>query len=188
MNQQSYQLDIGTGLLSGSRQVLSPHFDARPAGAVAELIVIHGISLPPAEFGGGWVERLFCGNLPAQTHPFFAAVARAKVSAHFLIERHGRVTQFVPVHQRAWHAGVSEFCGRSACNDFSIGVEVEGTDDLPYAEAQYAALTQVICTLLLSIPTLARDRVVGHSDIAPGRKTDPGLSFDWPRLRESLTK
>ena len=185
-NVPSYALDVATGLLKGARQVLSPHFDARPAGREPELIVIHGISLPPGQFGGGWIERLFCGNLSAHAHPFFAGVSRARVSAHLLIERDGRITQFVPLTQRAWHAGASVYRGRTACNDFSIGIELEGTDELPYTPSQYALLQQLIRLLLRSIPTLASDRIVGHSDIAPGRKSDPGLSFDWQRLRSAL--
>jgi AmpD protein len=170
-----------------ARQVLSPHWDARPAGVVPELIVIHGISLPPDEFGGGWIERLFCGNLPPQHHVYFAGVARTRVSAHLLVARDGRITQFVPLGLRAWHAGVSSYQGRSVCNDFSIGIELEGTDERPYTDAQYDSLRGAILAMLRALPTLSRDRVVGHSDIAPGRKTDPGLSFDWQRLRTSLS-
>jgi AmpD protein len=182
-----YSIDAATGLIQGIRQVLSPHWDARPAGAVPELIVIHGISLPPDEFGGAWIERFFCGNLQAQRHAYFAGIARARVSAHLLVARDGRITQFVPLGLRAWHAGVSSYQGRSGCNDFSIGIEVEGTDERAYADAQYASLGGVIQALLRSFPALSRDRIVGHSDIAPGRKTDPGLSFDWPRLRAGLS-
>lgn len=180
------KVDAATGLLTAARQVFSPHHDQRPDGCVAELIVIHGISLPPGEFGGGWIERLFCGDLPPQAHPFFAAIAQARVSAHLLVARDGRVTQFVPLGRRAWHAGQSSWRGRTSCNDFSIGIELEGTDDLAYDDPQYEALTAVVQALLRGTATLARDRIVGHSDIAPGRKTDPGLSFDWPRLRASL--
>ena len=183
---RDFHVDVATGLIVGARLVLSPHHDARPAGAVPELLVVHGISLPPDEFGGGWIEKLFCGNLPPQVHPYFSGVARARVSAHLLIARDGAVTQFVALGRRAWHAGVSHYQGRSQCNDFSIGIELEGTDDRPYTDSQYAALAAVIRALLAAMPTLASDRVVGHSDIAPGRKTDPGLSFDWPRLRASL--
>src|SRR6476660_7241143 len=125
----SLRIDAVTGLALGTRQVLSSHFDARPAGTVADLIVIHGISLPPGEFGGPWIDRLFTGNLPADVHPFFATLAGWRVSAHALIRRDGEIVQYVPFTQRAWHAGKSEYCGRSACNDFSIGIELEGTDD-----------------------------------------------------------
>lgn len=162
------------------------HFDQRPAGVAPDLIVLHGISLPPAQFGGGWIERLFCGSLPAQAHPYFAGVAQARVSAHLLLARDGQVSQFVPFGARAWHAGVSSYQGRAACNDFSIGIELEGTDDLPYDDRQYSALGEVLRVLLRDIPTLDLDHIVGHSDIAPGRKTDPGLSFDWQRLRDGL--
>ena len=180
------QIDVATGLVSGVRQVLSPHFDARPSGTVADLIIVHGISLPPGEFGGPWIERLFTGHLPADAHPYFAAIASGRVSAHALIRRDGEIVQFVAFHQRAWHAGRSEFGGRTACNDFSIGIELEGTDDLPYESAQYEALTGLIKALLMAYPALTRDRIVGHSDVAPGRKTDPGSSFEWGRLRAAL--
>ena len=182
----SLRIDAVTGLVLGTRQVVSPHFDARPAGAVADLIVIHGISLPPGEFGGPWIDRLFTGNLPADAHPFFATIAGGRVSAHVLIRRDGEIVQYVPFTQRAWHAGKSEYCGRTACNDFSVGIELEGTDEVPYENAQYEALAALIKALLAAYPSLSRDRIAGHSDIAPGRKTDPGPSFDWPRLRTSL--
>lgn len=186
MTAPRFSVDTATGLIRQARQVLSPHFDARPAAVQPELIVIHGISLPPAHFGGGWIERLFCGNLPAQVHAYFAGISRVSVSAHLLIARDGAVSQFVPLGKRAWHAGASLYCGRSACNDFSVGIELEGTDDEPYEDAQYLALSAVIHAMLTAIPTLSRDRIVGHSDIAPGRKSDPGLSFDWQRLRRAV--
>jgi AmpD protein len=182
----AFAIDRATGLLLAHRQVLSPHHDARPAGMLPELIVIHGISLPPDEFGSADIERLFCGNLPAEGHPYFATLTGLRVSAHLLIDRQGRVNQFVPFHRRAWHAGRSSWQGREACNDFSIGIELEGTDDLPYTEWQYPSLIGVIRSLLSAYPTLSPDHLVGHSDIAPGRKTDPGLSFDWARLRRSV--
>ena len=180
------QIDTPTGRLRGVRQVLSPHQDARPAGQLPELIIVHGISLPPGEFGGPWIDRLFTGGLPADAHPYFAKVAALRVSAHLLVARDGGLTQYVPFHLRAWHAGVSEYRGRAACNDFSIGIELEGVDDAHYEAAQYLALAGVINTLLGAYPSLQRDRVVGHSDVAPGRKTDPGLSFDWARLRADV--
>ncbi len=180
-------VDTATGLVRGVRQVLSPHHDARPAGALVELIVVHGISLPPGEFGGPWIARLFCGGLPADAHPYFAPIASARVSAHAVIARDGSVTQYVPFQRRAWHAGVSEWAGRPACNDFSIGIEIEGTDDTPYDDRQYRALAALIAALQLAYPALALPgRIVGHSDIAPGRKTDPGPAFDWARLRSLL--
>jgi AmpD protein len=176
-------LDTATGLLARTRQVLSPHFDARPAGAVPELIVIHGISLPPGEFGGPWIDRLFTGKLPPLAHPYFATIAVGRVSAHALVRRDGEIVQYVPFGSRAWHAGASEYRGRQACNDFSIGIELEGEDDRPYEGAQYASLAALVTTLLASYPSLGSDRIAGHSDIAPGRKTDPGPSFDWERFR-----
>lgn len=179
-------VDRATGLLKGAAQVLSPHFDERPGGQLPELIVIHGISLPPGEFGGPWIDRLFTGSLPPDAHPYFAEVASLRVSSHALIRRDGALRQYVPFGARAWHAGRSSYGGRDGCNDFSIGIELEGVDDAAYADAQYLALTALVTALLASYPTLARDRIVGHSDIAPGRKTDPGLFFDWPRLRNSL--
>lgn len=176
-------IDPTTGWLQGARRVESPNCDDRPPGVLPELIVVHGISLPPGEFGGPWIDRLFCNTLPSDVHPYFAQVAAAKVSAHVLIRRSGEITQYVPFHGRAWHAGLSQYEGRTACNDFSIGIELEGSDERPYEHAQYAALANVIRDLCVAYPTLSPQRIVGHSDIAPGRKTDPGPSFDWPRLK-----
>jgi AmpD protein len=181
-----YDIDLATGLVRGVRQVLSPWRDARPTGQAPELIVIHGISLPPGEYGSPAVDQLFCGNLCATAHPYFAEIAALRVSAHALVRRDGAITQYVPFGQRAWHAGVSEFQGRSGCNDFSIGIELEGTDDTAYEDAQYRALAALARSLLGTYASLSVDRIVGHSDIAPGRKTDPGISFDWPRLRTLL--
>ena len=177
---------VPTGLLTGVRQVLSPHLDARPGGMTTDLIVLHGISLPPGQFGGPWIERLFNGQLPADQHPYFAQIQGARVSAHLLIRRDGEIVQFAPFGSRAWHAGASTHEGRSACNDFSIGIELEGTDDLPYEPAQYAAAAAAIRALLAAYPQLSAARLVGHSDIAPGRKTDPGEAFEWPRLRDMI--
>lgn len=179
----SLQIDAATGLLSGVRQVLSTHFDERPAGAGIELIVVHGISLPPGEFGGAWIDRLFTGCLPADAHPYFREIAGLRVSSHALIRRTGEIVQYVPFPRRAWHAGASQFQGRSNCNDFSVGIELEGTDDRPYTDAQYESLAALIDALLAAYPSLSRDRIAGHSDIAPGRKSDPGPAFDWARLR-----
>jgi N-acetyl-anhydromuramoyl-L-alanine amidase len=176
-------IEPATGLLTRTRQVLSSHFDARPAGAVPELIVVHCISLPPGEYGGPWIEHLFTGTLPPDQHPYFATIPPGRVSAHVLIRRDGAPVQFVPFGARAWHAGVSQYQGRAACNDFSIGIELEGTDDTAFTEAQYASLAAVIRALLTGYGTLDAARIVGHSDIAPGRKLDPGTKFDWPRLR-----
>jgi AmpD protein len=177
------RVDAKTGLLIGVNQVLSPFFDERPSGVQPDLIVLHGISLPPGEFGGPWVARLFTGNLPADAHPEFRERAGLRVSAHLLVRRDGEVLQFVPLSARAWHAGRSSWQGREACNDYSIGIECEGADDVPYTEAQYARLSELLPMLLAAYPAITRDRIVGHSDVAPGRKTDPGPSFDWGRVR-----
>jgi AmpD protein len=180
------KIDSATGLLTGARQVLSPHCDARPAGMAPELLVVHGISLPPGEFGGPWIDRLFTGTLPAEAHPYFREIAATRVSAHALIRRDGQIVQYVPFGERAWHAGVSQYRGRPACNDFSVGVELEGTDDTPYTDAQYAALTALSAALLATYASLSAEAITGHSDIAPGRKEDPWPTFDWPRFRALL--
>ena len=180
------RIDPTTGLLISVRQVLSPHFDPRPPGVAPTLIVVHGISLPAGEFGGPWIDRLFSGNLAGSDHPSFAQIAALRVSAHAVIRRDGTITQYVAFGSRAWHAGESSFQGRKACNDFSIGIELEGTDHIAYTPAQYLALAQLIQALCLSYPTLDTNHLVGHSDIAPGRKSDPGEAFDWMRLRALL--
>lgn len=171
------------GIVAGARQVLSPNRDARPRADDIRLIVVHGISLPPGQYGGDGIERLFTNRLDAADHPCYAQVADLRVSAHFLIRRDGALVQFVACAQRAWHAGVSCWNGRERCNDFSIGIELEGTDDAPYDEAQYAALIALVDALRARYPI---EDVVGHSDIAPGRKTDPGAAFDWGRVRRAL--
>jgi len=176
-------LNPASGLLGRARQVASPNCDDRPAGVAPELILIHGISLPPGEFGGPWVDRLFANGLPRDEHPFFAGIADLRVSAHVLIRRDGEIVQYVPFHRRAWHAGESSWEGRPRCNDFSIGIELEGTDTTRYESAQYAMLARLVAELCRAYPTLSADRVVGHSDVAPGRKSDPGPAFDWPLLR-----
>jgi AmpD protein len=186
MTTRKLTLNADSGLIGGVAQVLSPHFDERPTGALPELIVVHGISVPPGEFGGPWIDRLFTGNLPADGHPAFAPIAAMRVSAHVLVRRDGSLRQYVPFGARAWHAGQSSYGGRPACNDFSIGIELEGTDELPYEAPQYESLAQLIRALCVAYPTLSPDRVVGHSDIAPGRKTDPGPAFDWQRLQALL--
>jgi AmpD protein len=177
------RIDLDNGLMRGARQVASPNYDSRPPGVEADLIVVHGISLPPGEFGGPWIDRLFTNTLPPEVHPYFAEVGPLRVSSHVVIERDGAVTQYVSFTERAWHAGKSSYQGRDACNDFSVGVELEGTDTLPYEAAQYAALAEVVAALCAAYPRLSPDRLVGHSDIAPGRKTDPGPAFDWPLAR-----
>ena len=184
--QSAFNIHTPTGLLAGARQVLSPHWDERPTGVIPELIVVHGISLPPGEYGGPGIEQLFTANLASDAHPYFAEVAALRVSSHLLVRRDGSVVQFVPFNLRAWHAGASSWQGRGNCNDFSIGIELEGTDDTAYEAAQYTALAGLIGALCAAYAGLAPQRVVGHCDIAPGRKSDPGASFDWPRLRALL--
>ena len=147
-----------------------------------ELIVVHGISLPPDDFGGPWIDRLFTNTLPPDAHPYFASIQTLRVSSHLLIRRDGEPVQYVPFHERAWHAGASSYQGRERCNDFSIGVEMEGADEVPYEPAQYRMLAAAIVTLCDAYPSLSLERIAGHSDIAPGRKTDPGPAFDWQRL------
>ncbi|MDX1442519.1 MAG: 1,6-anhydro-N-acetylmuramyl-L-alanine amidase AmpD [Gammaproteobacteria bacterium] len=165
---------------------LSPHHDERPADAAIELIVVHGISLPPGEFGGPGIDQLFRGKLDPGEHPYYAEIAHMEVSSHLLIRRDGSLVQYVPFDRRAWHAGRSEWCGRQRCNDFAIGIELEGTDDLPYTESQYEQLALCTAALITHYESLAEDAIVGHSDIAPGRKTDPGPAFDWLHFRERL--
>jgi AmpD protein len=175
-------VDATSGLLRGVRQVPSPNFDARPDGILPELIVVHGISLPPNEFGGPWIDRLFTNTLPPDEHPYFATVSQLKVSSHALIRRDGEVVQYVPFHRRAWHAGASSYQGRERCNDFSIGIELEGADETPYEPAQYRVLSALILELCAAYSSLSLSRIAGHNDIAPERKTDPGPAFDWQRL------
>ena len=179
-------IDVESGLLRRARQVPSPNHDERPQGIVAELIVVHGISLPPDEFGGPWIDALFTNSLPPDQHPYFATIADRRVSSHLLIRRDGEVVQYVPFHRRAWHAGVSSFLGREKCNDFSIGIELEGADTIAYEPEQYLALTGAIIELCRAYRSLSLDRIAGHSDIAPGRKSDPGPAFDWIRLHALL--
>ena len=179
-------VDAASGWLQSVRRVVSPNCDARLTGCQAELIVIHGISLPPGRYGGGWVDRLFTNTLPAEAHPYFQTIQSLRVSAHVFIERDGGLTQYVSFNQRAWHAGASQWCGREACNDFSIGIELEGADDEPYDPRQYPALAALIRALQQAYPGLASGAIAGHSDIAPGRKCDPGTRFDWLQLQTSV--
>ena len=172
-----------SGLVAGIRYIPSPNCDERPAGAAIDLLVIHNISLPPGEFGGPGIVELFTNQLDPAAHPYFRGIADNRVSAHFLIRRDGELIQFVPCGKRAWHAGESTWRGRDRCNDFSIGIELEGTDDSPFEDTQYGRLTHLTCALQ-SVYALAD--IVGHSDIAPVRKTDPGPCFDWPRFRGLL--
>ena len=153
-----------------------------------ELIIVHGISLPPNEFGGPWIDRLFTGTLAWDAHPYFRQIEGLRASAHVVIRRDGQLTQYVPFGERAWHAGLSQYRTRSGCNDFSVGVELEGTDDIAYTDAQYAQLVELIAALIEAYPSLSPEHLVGHSDVAPGRKSDPGPYFEWPRLRARLNE
>jgi len=183
----AYGVNIKTGLLDGARFVASPNFDARPAGVTPEVLVVHSISLPPGQYGGPEIEQFFCNDLDRNAHPYFAEVCNMQVSAHLLIRRSGEVVQFVPLHERAWHAGVSSCEGRTRVNDFSIGIELEGTDDSPFDDAQYEALAAVTRSVLVAYPAITASRIYGHSEIAPGRKTDPGPLFDWTRYHQMLS-
>ena len=178
------QLDTD-GVAAGIRFLPSPNCDERPAGAAPELLVIHNISLPPGELGGDGIIDLFMNRLDPSAHPYYATIAQLRVSAHFLVRRDGELIQFVPCAKRAWHAGESAWRGRSRCNDFSVGVELEGADDQPFADIQYAELAPLITALQSAYGAL---EIVGHSDIAPARKTDPGPCFDWQRLRRLIGK
>jgi AmpD protein len=171
------------GWIAGARPVLSPNCDGRPAGAEVSLVVLHSISLPRGSYGGDAIERLFTNRLDPAAHPSFAGLAGLRVSSHFLVRRGGELLQFVPLQARAWHAGASRWRGRGRCNDFSVGIELEGTDDSPFDDAQYARLAYLLRSLLLSLPVR---EFSAHSDIAPGRKTDPGVLFDWPRFLADL--
>ena len=161
----------------------SPNCDERPPGVAVTLLVVHSISLPPGEYGGDAIERLFTNRLDPLAHPYFRDIAAVKVSSHFLVRRDGELVQFVPVERRAWHAGVSSWRGRERCNDFSVGVELEGCDDDPFEPAQYRLLCELIRLLRATLPL--RD-IAAHSDVAPGRKTDPGAHFEWPRVLAAL--
>ena len=185
---KSFTVNPNSHCLEATRFVESPNQDARPDGMPLALIVIHGISLPPNQFGGHGVEQLFTNQLNPDEHPYYAEIAHLQVSAHLFIRRDGEVIQFVPFNRRAWHAGVSEFCGRERCNDFSIGIELEGTDDQPYTDVQYQVLDGVIEALLKAYPSIEPQNLLGHSDIAPGRKTDPGEHFNWSALEKYTGK
>ena len=182
----NFQWRADSGRVTAAEFIASPNCDARPPDARVEVLVIHAISLPPNEYGGGYIEKLFTNRLRADAHPYFAAIARLKVSAHFLIRRDGGLAQFVSTHRRAWHAGESEYQGRARVNDFSIGVELEGGDRRPFAAIQYVVLAKLAKLLMAHYPQITADRIVGHSDIAPRRKTDPGPYFDWARLRRAV--
>jgi len=172
--------------LPGIRRTPSPNCDLRPDPEAIDLLVIHNISLPPGEFEGDGVEAFFCNQLNPEAHPYFRGIADLHVSAHLFVRRSGEAQQFVPLDKRAWHAGVSCFEGRERCNDYSIGIELEGTDDMPFTDAQYRALGKLTGRIQSLYPAITKQRITGHSDIAPGRKTDPGAAFDWQRYLNDL--
>lgn len=182
------QKAIQSGWWSQARQVRSPNYNQRPNPNDISLLVIHNISLPPGEFGGGYIEQFFCNQLKSDEHPYFASICDTQVSSHCLISRFGDVTQFVSFKERAWHAGRSCFQGRHECNDFSIGIELEGTDEEPYTHEQYRSLMALTQDLMLQYPAITTERIVGHSDISPDRKTDPGSAFDWSYYRQLLNR
>lgn len=181
-NKNSMEIDVETGVLRNVRYVPSPNHNDRPEGAVIDLLVIHNMSLPPGEFGGPYIDALFTNTLDPMVHPYFAEIYDVQVSSHCLIRRDGEIIQYVPFNKRAWHAGDSSFSGRENCNDFSIGIELEGTDEIPYTPIQYTVLANLVSLLKKTYPEITDDRIVGHSTIAPMRKTDPGSAFDWGLL------
>jgi len=183
----SSAIELPAGWLREANRQLSPNRDARPHADDISLLVIHAIALPPEQFGGPWIDALFANALDPAAHPYFASIQQLRVSAHLCIFRDGRLTQYVPFRERAWHAGVSSYAGRERCNDFSIGIELEGSDTQPFSAAQYAALARATRALLAAYPRLSCERIVGHADIAPGRKTDPGPCFDWARYRAAVS-
>ena len=177
---------INNGLLTAATQCPSPNLNQRPLGQSISLLVIHNISLPPSKFGTGCVQAFFTNQLDTSLDPYFQTIAELQVSAHLFIERDGAITQFVPFDERAWHAGASSFQGIADCNDYSIGIELEGCDDIAYTDAQYTALTKVTRQILAAYPEITPERIVGHNQIAPERKTDPGEAFDWGRFYQLL--
>jgi AmpD protein len=180
-------LFIQDGWLNPARHLPSPNFNARPADQPVRLVVMHNISLPPAQFGGGYVEAFFLNQLDHSIHPYFQTIVGVQVSAHLFVSRLGEVTQFVSFDDRAWHAGRSSYLGVPECNDYSIGIELEGTDDLPFTDAQYTALAHILPAIHAAYPS-THNHLAGHSDIAPQRKTDPGEGFDWLRVRRSIKR
>lgn len=178
---------INAHRLQEAEFISSPNCSDRPPGTAIDLLIIHNISLPPGRFGGGYVDQLFCNTLDCSAHPYFRQLEQLRVSAHLLIDRNGRVRQYVSFDKQAWHAGESAHAGRQRCNEFSIGIELEGTDELEFTDSQYGSLSDICTLLMATYPGIQRDRIVGHSDVAPGRKTDPGPCFDWQRLLTGLT-
>ncbi|WP_430009438.1 1,6-anhydro-N-acetylmuramyl-L-alanine amidase AmpD [Methylophaga lonarensis] len=181
-----FKIDRRTGILNEAKFLLSPNHDQRPEPADISGIVLHNISLPPGQFNGDWITDLFLNRLDPGAHPYFEAIASMRVSAHLLIRRNGELIQYVPFHLRAWHAGESCWNGRQRCNDFTVGIELEGDDHSAFETAQYQSLVEVIQALLLTYPTLSKSAITGHEHIAPGRKTDPGPFFDWTALHAAL--
>ncbi|MGI9270919.1 MAG: 1,6-anhydro-N-acetylmuramyl-L-alanine amidase AmpD [Woeseiaceae bacterium] len=183
-----HRIELDRGIVASARQCPTPNQDARPDDVTVDLIVLHGISLPPGQFGGAAIEELFCNQLDWDSHPYYDEIRDIKVSTHVLIRRDGELVQFVPFAARAWHAGESCFRERSNCNDHSIGIELEGVDDSPYDDRQYTTLISLLASMLTAYPSLSARRIAAHSDIAPGRKTDPGPAFDWLRLYDGLSR
>lgn len=181
------QIDVNTGQLKEARQQVSLNCDDRPDETDIALIVIHGISLPPGEFANGYIDQFFCNQLNPNDHPYFKEIAKLNVSSHLLVKRDGEIVQYVPFQQRAWHAGISSYKGRDNCNDFSIGIEMEGADEIPYTDVQYQILSTVLLSLFKIYSRLNQHTIVAHSEISPGRKTDPGIAFDWIRLNTLLS-
>lgn len=179
-------LTLKNGWLSQQKCVASPHFNPRPNREDISLLVIHYISLPPEEFGGDFIDRFFSGTLDPSKHPYFEEIKDLRVSAHCLINRLGEITQYVNFNDMAWHAGLSCFNGREKCNEFSIGIELEGSNNQPFTESQYQTLIQLTQTLMVAYPQITLERIVGHSDISPGRKIDPGQYFDWTHYKQQL--
>lgn len=180
------RIDASRDCLIDARQVPSPNCDERPEGCGISLVVVHGMSLPPGQYGGPEIDHFFTNTLDAAAHPYFAEISKLRVSSHLLIRRDGEIVQYVPFRKRAWHAGDSCYRGRVACNDFSIGIELEGQDEEPYTDVQYEVLAGVLKILIDAFPELSTSTLAGHCDISPLRKTDPGPAFDWQRLRLRL--
>ena len=183
---EDFRIDADNGLAHGALWLRSPHCDGRPPGMAIELLVIHAISLPPGQYGGGDVTALFLGTLDCTERADYAELKNLRVSTHFFVRRDGQVVQFVSLSKRAWHAGVSRFGEREHCNDFSVGIELEGSDQDPFAPAQYATLVALTGALRAACPGLLAERIVGHSEIAPGRKSDPGPRFEWRRYHKLI--
>ncbi|RUO62499.1 1,6-anhydro-N-acetylmuramyl-L-alanine amidase AmpD [Pseudidiomarina insulisalsae] len=181
-------MEISAGQLQGVEQKLSPHHNERPDAQDISVLIVHGISLPAGEFGQPYIDQLFMGTLDPKAHPSFDVLEGLRVSAHCVIHRDGRIVQYVPFHLRAWHAGKSHYCGRKGCNDFTVGIELEGTDTEPYTKEQYQQLAKVAAALVRTYPALTPQRIVGHQHIAPVRKTDPGPAFDWQYFKSLLNE